>query len=244
VLTFQLNKAVPMRVLDVLPAFPGAAATSGITVVTSRDGLRPFLNRQTDPEVPEPEGLGSLPMSPFSASIWSTQGPGEVRRALAAADVPPQQVATMQQVRATPPLLASAWAVGYLGPLQVGAVLLMLGAGALLARRLLDRDLVTDLMLRHMGWSTRELLASRTREVVAVFVVAGLAGALAVALMVVAPTSLESVPEIPPEAEPRATWGAGAWWATALASALLAAYAVLVGGARGRAPEEVLRDTR
>ena len=39
--------------------------------------------------------------------------------------------------------------------------------GVLLARRLLDRDRVSDVLMRHMGWSWRSLTLSRTGELAA-----------------------------------------------------------------------------
>jgi hypothetical protein len=231
---------VAAQVVAVVDAFPGTAGLSpDVTVVTSRKGLFRLLSTGVDPRTPPEKTFGGE----FTAVVWSTRSAREVRATLEGAGLVGDHVQRLADARSRPELLASAWAVGYLRPLELGAGLLVAAAVVLLVRRLLERDAVTDLVLRRMGWSRRELLSSRAREVLSVLAVSGAAAAASIALLLLAPTTIESVPRLPPVTAPHLTVGDLAWWAGACVSLLLLAAAVLAVGHR-RPAAEVLRGNR
>jgi len=232
--------AVPYRVIAVVDAFPGASALrSDVTMIVPRAGFLPWLSPLVSPRT-DPSRV----RAPFRAAVWSSADRATTLRAVGSAGLDAGQVTVVAQARSQPRLLAADWAVGYLGPLQLGSVLLVIGAVLLLGRRLLDRDAVTDVVLARMGWTSRELLASRSREVLGVASLSLGAAALTTALLFLAPTTLESVPELPPLATPSLAWTDVAWWLGCALVALALGTAFLAWGARRRVPQEVLRDIR
>ncbi|MEZ5092607.1 hypothetical protein [Nocardioides sp.] len=231
---------VPITVVAVLDTFPGTTAASpDVTVVAARSGL--FARRLTgiDPRIKSESTLAGE----FSAQVWSGRSTHDLRAALEGEGLVGEHEQTIQQVGSRPELLASGWAVGYLGPLEVGAALLVVAAVVLLARRLVERDVVTDLLLQRMGWTRRELAASRARELVAALVVAWLAAALTIWLLVRAPTTIETVPQLPPLTRPHLDTRELVTWLGGVVGVLVAGLLVLARGSR-TPPEEVLRGNR
>lgn len=241
-LTISGSTSVEAVVVAAVEAFPGSESENGdVTVVAPTGPLLAALPRSFRPSTPYEETVGS---GVFSAAIWSSVPAPVVRQRLEDAGLEVQEVASLAQTRARPALLAADWAVGYLLPLGMAAVSLVVGTGLLLARRLLERDRVSDVLLRHMGWSWRALTASRLCELVATLALAALASVVATLALVLGPTVVETSADLPPIARPELYAGGVAWWlASWLVVVLAAAIALALGGSRRRTGE-VLRDQR
>ena len=81
--------------------------------------------------------------------------------------------------------------------------MLLVGAAALLlAVRLADRDRVSDVLLRRMGFSARDLAAARTWEVAGVVGSSLLAAVAGVAALALAPSMIEPDVSLPPVTRP------------------------------------------
>lgn len=241
-LTFNGATNVDAVVVAAVEAFPGSESEDGVfTVVAPTGPLVAALPRPFRPSTPYAENLGS---GVFSAGIWSSGSAAEVQQRLDEAGLEAQEVALLEQTRARPELLAADWAVGYLLPLGLAAVCLVVGTGLLLARRLLERDRVSDVLLRHMGWSWGALSASRMCELVATLALAGLASVLATLALALGPTVVETSAALPPVARPELTGAGVAWWLASWALVALAAAAALGLGGSQRRAGEVLRDQR
>ena len=100
-------------------------------------------------------------------------------------------------------LIAASWAAGYVLALGCVALALALAAALVLALRLADRDAVSDVLLGRMGFGSSELARSRTWEVAYAVLTAVLAAALATAVLVLAPTTIDATATIPPLTRPR-----------------------------------------
>lgn len=241
-LTFNGSTDVDAVVVASVEAFPGSESEDGtVTVLAPTGPLVAALPRPFRPSTPYDETLGA---GVFSAGIWSSGSAADVQQRLDDAGLEAQEVALLEQTRARPELLAADWAVGYLLPLGLAAVCLVVGTGLLLARRLLERDRVSDVLMRHMGWTWGALSTSRMWELVATLALAGLAAVVATLALALGPTVVETSAALPPVARPEVTGAGVAWWLASWVLVALAAGTVLVlGGGRGRAGE-VLRDQR
>ena len=225
-----------------LPALPGTEAGRGDeSIVVDRLGLLDRLPDSLDPRTPVGEFSGAgVP----SAELWSTEDPAALEERLRDAGVEPVGVELRSLVRTQPQLLAAGWAVDYLAPWGLACVLLVLGLTVLLCRRALDRDAVSDVMLRRAGWSAGARTLARAREVAGVLAVATVGGAVGVALLLVSPTVLETVPDVLPVARPRLDGVGVLVWGLVVLGALATAVVTLAVGQDRRPPQEVLRDHR
>lgn len=241
-LTFNSATDVEAVVVAVVEAFPGSESEDGtVTVVAPTRPLVRALPRPFRPSTPFDQTLGA---GVFSAAVWSSASPAAVQQRLTDAGLESQEVALLAEERARPELLSADWAVGYLLPLGLAALSLVLGTGLVLARRLLDRDRVSDVLLRHMGWTWRALTASRAIELVATLVLAAVAAAVATTALLAGPTVVETSAQLPPLARPVLTGDGLGWWLASWGSvAIGGAVALALGGSRRRAAE-VLRDQR
>ncbi len=139
-----------------------------------------------------------------TSSVWSAASSGDLRSALRGAHVAADgDLTTSDGQRVTHGLVASTWAAAYVAAL--GGVVLVLGfaAALVLALRLADRDAVSDVLLRRVGFSTGELARSRAWEVGRAVVVALVAAGLSVAVLVAVPTMIDATTTIAPLARPR-----------------------------------------
>lgn len=241
-LTFSGLTRVDAVVVAAVDAFPGSESENGVVTVVAPTGpLVAALPRPFRPSTPYSETVGA---GVFSAGIWSSAPAAKVQQQLDEAGLVAEQVALLDQARARPDLLSADWAVGYLLPLGLAAGCLVVGTGLLLARRLLERDRVSDVLMRHMGWTWGALSTSRMYELLATLALAGAAAVVATLVLALGPTVVETSAVIPPVARPALTATGVAWWLASWVVVALAAAVVLgVGGTRRRAGE-VLRDQR
>lgn len=241
-LTFNTSVDVDAEVVAAVAAFPGSESEDGVvTVLAPTRQLVRALPRAFAPGTPFDETIGA---GVFSASIWSSGSSTAVQQRLRDVGLESQEVTLLAASRARPELLAASWAVGYLVPLGLAAACLVAATGLLLARRLLERDRVPDVLLRHMGWSWRSLTLSRTGELVATIALAVLAAGLATTVLVLGPTVVETSAQLPPLARPTVSAGGLAWWVASWLLVLLAAVLALASGGGRRRAGEVLRDQR
>ena len=193
---------VPFEVVGVVPAFPGSEAQPGdvTLVVDARRMFKeiPFAN-PTVFRRPEDPGAGA-----FNAEIWSAQSSRAVRAGLENRRKPIEAGATLrrEEAAARSRLLAAHWSSGYVVALGAGAMLLVGAAALLLAVRLADRDRVSDVLLRRMGFSARDLALSRTWEVAWVVGSAVVAAVIAVIALTLVPTMVEPDVSLLPETRP------------------------------------------
>lgn len=241
-LTFNSSVDVDAVVVAAVEAFPGSESEDGaVTVVAPTRQLVRALPRAFAPSTPFDQTLGA---GVFSASVWSSESSTAVQQRLRDVGLESQEVTLLAASRARPELLSASWAVGYLVPLGLAAACLVAATGLLLARRLLERDRVPDVLLRHMGWSWRSLTLSRTGELVAAIALAVLAAGLATTVLVLGPTVVETSAQLPPLARPALSADGLVWWVASWLLVLLAAVLALASGGGRRRAGEVLRDQR
>ncbi len=158
-MSFNSSVDVDAVVVAAVEAFPGSESEDGVvTVVAPTRQLVRALPRAFRPSTPFDQTLGA---GVFSASVWSSASSASVQQRLRDVGLESQEVTVVAGSRARPELLSATWAVGYLVPLGLAAACLVVATGLLLARRLLERDRVPDVLLRHMGWTWRALTLSR-----------------------------------------------------------------------------------
>jgi hypothetical protein len=240
VLTFDGTNTVPVFVLGVVPAFPGSGlGTGSVTVVTSSSRLFRLVPPTFDPRR---RGAARDDPGAFTSSVWSRRTGADLRAQLAGVHVEHDGVVeSAASTRTANGLVGPTWAAAY--ALALGAVLLALAlaAGLVLALRLADRDSVSDVVLRRMGYRPRDLARARAWEVGYAVATALVAACGAVAALVLAPTSIDAAAGIPPLAHPRVS-GADVLAVVAVLTALvLSAWAGGTLLARRRPVAEVLR---
>lgn len=231
--------SIPYEVVGVVPAFPGSAnEPTDVTLVVSTT----LVMAQVPPTIdPLRVGASSEDAGTFRSTVWSHGAAARLSEELAADGVPVREVETRGGLQVRNGLVASTWAADYL--LSLAAVLLVVAASAalVLALRLRERDAVSDVVLRRMGFGSRELARGRWWEAVGTLTTALVAGALAVLVLLAAPTLIDQTAAIAPLARPRV-----GWWLVLVLGATLAVLLLgvgLVGGRRTRRrAAEVLRE--
>ncbi|MBZ5737528.1 hypothetical protein [Nocardioides mangrovi] len=240
IIVFDGSSSVPIRVVGVVPAFPGSEADPGVltAVADSR-----WLFRLVPPTI-DPRKEGSLSKTPgaFTSFVWSRDSASGLRADLDQADVATDGVvATAADARIDNGLVASSWAAGYVLALGVVLLVLALAAGLLLALRLAERDTTSDVLLRRMGFRDDELARARAWELAAALATAALAAGAAVGVLLLAPTTIDASPSIPPIAHPRTGVADAAVPVAGLALLVLLAWLAESLPVRRHDPAEVLR---
>jgi hypothetical protein len=180
---------VAFQVVRVVTAFPGSESEVGdVAVVVDAKRLISMIPG-FDPTLLQ--GAASSGSGVFSAEVWSQRSSASVSAAIDRAGLIVQHSRLREQARTDSDLLAAGWSSGYVVALGAGAVLLVGAAVLLLAVRLADRDRVSDVLLRRMGYSPRDLALARTWEVAGVVGSALLAAAAAVGVLALAPSMVE-----------------------------------------------------
>ena len=218
-ISFDSVVDIPVFVLDVVDAFPGSESVTGaVTVVAGARRLFKVLPPDLDPR--RKFAQAGAPGAMVS-EVWADLSARDLRRALDDAEITTDApVETSGRAMTSNGLVASTWAAAYVLALGVVVLALALAAGLVLALRLADRDRVSDVLLRRMGYAARDLARARAWEVGYAVGTAVLAAALATAVLVVAPTTIDARAKIPPLSRPRpgvpaglvlvlVAWGAG-----------------------------------
>jgi putative ABC transport system permease protein len=246
-LTF-FTTPLPIDVVDVLPAFPGADPRFP-TVVTSIRLLDPLL--ADDPRyrpVPLPRGIslgGELrnDEAGFDVQVWSAGGADALDEVLAPSGVEPERTATLAQAEQEPTLAAARRGLGYQRALGICLAALAGLALCLYADRAAARGRAADLLLRRVGFGRAGAGRARTIELC----LTGLAGLLLAlaGVALVAPLA-DRLVDGSPGAVPALTFRptAAGVAATVAAGLLAVALAAAVTAVRGRTGSdgEVLRD--
>jgi hypothetical protein len=239
-LNFYDEYFVPYVVAGVLPAFPGSEAEVGdVTVVLDIHRIIRYIPRHLDPRR-TPESQIEL-AGRYVTWVWSAQRPDTVSDELYHDGITPRRALIRSTAAADNALLAAGWSSGYVVALGGAALLLVAAAALVLAVRLADRDAVSDVLLRRMGYGTRELAAARTWEVAAAVVAALVAAAVSVAAMVLGPSLVEPAARVQPLTRPLS--GVSDGLVLVLAGVVLVVAAGAIAGRRAgtRTPAEVLR---
>ncbi|MBJ7358456.1 hypothetical protein [Nocardioides sp.] len=199
---FSSEFSVPIKVIGVVDAFPGSEASNGtVTVVASRRMLFPLLPPTVDPQLP---GASATDAGAFASLVWSNDPPATLRAAFERAGLATDgEVRTSEQARIVNELVASTWVASYVLALGGVVLVLALGAGIVLVLRLAARDTVSDVVLRRMGYDAGQLARARAWEVGYAAATAIVAAALATAVLVLAPSSIDALAGIPPVSRPR-----------------------------------------
>ena len=188
-------------VVGVVDAFPGSEAESGdVTIVAAADALLRFVPPQLDPRLIPPPTVPDA--GRLSTWVWSLRSPDHVAQALDRVDIVPQSSLLRSTAATQPELRAAGWSSGYVVALGAAALLLVGAATLVLAVRLADRDAVTDVLLRRMGFSPGDLAGARTWEVAAVVAGSLVAAAASVLVLVLAPTTVEPAADVLPLTRP------------------------------------------
>jgi putative ABC transport system permease protein len=180
------NPSLPVRVVMTLKAFPGSRPGRGL-VVADLAGLSRSL---------QGNGVTAFP----AHQLWAKGDPAEVLRALSAARVPVDTVATAGAAKRTPRFLALSWTLGYLEALGVAAgVVALLGMVLYLQARQRDRE-VAYALARRMGLSSAAHGLSVAGELAGMLLTAFVIGAgLAVLAAALVVGKLDPLPALPPE---------------------------------------------
>lgn len=231
---------IPFQVVGVVSAFPGSESEAGkTTVIMSARRLIKLLPRTVNPIR---KGAQSTAAGAFKSQVWSSRAPGDLRAALNAVKVATDgTLVSADRERVGNGLIASSWAAAYVLALGGVALALAVAAALVLALRLADRDAVSDVLLRRMGFHSGELARSRTWEVAYAALTAVLAAALATAVLVLAPTAIDATATIPPLTRPRPDLDDVLTMAGVLVGIVLLAWLIGAQRARRRNPAEVLR---
>ncbi|CAI9409235.1 hypothetical protein [Nocardioides sp. T2.26MG-1] len=231
---------VPIQVVGVVDAFPGSESQpNDYTVVISSRRIFPLVPQTIDPRR---KGATSGEAGAFTSWVWSDGSSAELRDTLRAAHVAGDgELVTADGRRVANGLVASTWAAAYVAAL--GGVVLVLGfaAALVLALRLADRDAVSDVLLRRVGFSNGELARSRAWEIGRAVGVALVAAGLSVAVLVAAPTMIDATTSIAPLARPRPGVRDAVTLAAVLVAIVLVAWLVGARRAARRRTAEVLR---
>ena len=240
VIDFDTVLDVPVYVLGVVAAFPGSEIEPGtVTVVADSRRLFKLVTPDLDPRH---RGANSTLPGALTSTVWSRESPAELRARLGDADVATDgTVETAAEARIGNSLVASAWAGGYVLALGAVVLALALAAGLVLALRLSDRDTVSDVLLRRMGYRSADLARARAWELGYAVATAVVAAVLAAAVLVLAPSSIDAAAGIPPLTHPRPELSDLLWLLGVLAALVLLAWLAGTLLTRRRSAAEVLR---
>jgi hypothetical protein len=188
-------------VVGVVDAFPGSETESAdVTVVAAADALLRFVPSQLDPRLIPPPTVPDA--GRLSTWVWSHRSPAGVALSLDRAGIVPQASLLRSTAASRPELRAASWSSGYVVALGAAALLLVGAATLVLAARLADRDAVTDVLLRRMGFRVADLAGARTWEVATVVAGSVVAAAVSVLVLAVAPTTVEPAADVLPLTRP------------------------------------------
>lgn len=239
-ISFDTVVDVPVHVVAVLDAFPGSESVAGaVSVVAGARRLFRVLPPDLDPRRPMSRSGAAGAMV---SEVWADLSARDLRHELADAEVTTDEVlATAGRTQTSNGLVASTWAAAYVLALGAVVLALALAAGLVLGLRLADRDRVSDVLLRRIGYAARDLARARAWEVGYAVATAVLAAGLATAVLVLAPSTIDAVAVIPPLSRPRPGVGDAIVLVGVLVVLVLAAWVAGTVLARRRAAAEVLR---
>jgi hypothetical protein len=142
---------VPITVIDVLPAFPGAAGRLP-TVVVPADSFFTFLG-QADPRVRPPPDSARFSRGPveYSPFLWSATNLPALQRILEPLGVEPGITTIAATAEQQPDLVAARSSTGYLVALGLCVAGLAILGLAMFAERAATRARAADLLLARMG---------------------------------------------------------------------------------------------
>ena len=240
VLDFGFGFSLPVYVVAVVDAFPGSERHPGVTTVVMDS--RRMMKLLPPPIDPRRRGASYDDPGSFTSTVWSSRSTPQLRAEMQDAHLDTAGLlTTAKQERIEAGLVASTWAAGYVVALGAVALALALAAGLVLVLRLTDRDVVSDVLLRRMGYAPADLARTRAWEVGYAVATALLAAVVAVAVLVLGPAIIDAAAVIPPPTRPRpGAVDAGALLAV-LVGLVLLAWVLGTVAVRRRSAAEVLR---
>ncbi|MEP9363984.1 hypothetical protein ABLE68_13530 [Nocardioides sp. CN2-186] len=241
-ISFDSVVTVPVYVLGVVDAFPGSETEPGsVTVVIDSRRLFKLVPPPVDPRKKvDPGSIG--PGGQLTSVVWSQASGHALRSQLGAADITTDgTLETATEARVENGLVASTWAAGYVLALGGVVLALALAAGLVLALRLSDRDAVSDVLLRRMGYRPADLARARAWEVGYAVATAVVAALIAAAVLVLGPVIIDAAARIPPLSQPRPQWSDLVWLLGVLVALVLLAWVAGTVLTRRRSAAEVLR---
>ncbi len=241
-INFDSVVTVPVYVLGVVAAFPGSETEPGsVTVVIDSRRLFKLVPPPVDPRKKvDPASVG--PGGQLTSVVWSQDSAKVLRDQLDAEGIATNGVVeTAAEARVENGLVASTWAAGYVLALGGVVLALALAAGLVLALRLSDRDAVSDVLLRRMGYRPADLARARAWEVGYAVATAVVAALLAAAVLVFGPTIIDAAAGIPPLSHPRPEVSDLLWLLGVLVALVLLAWVAGTVLTRRRSAAEVLR---
>ena len=243
VLGFTSEAIIPAQVVGVVDAFPGSERETGtVTVVVDSHRLFRLLGREPPVIDPRVKGAASDDAGAFTSTVWSSRSLPELRDQLAAAHLTTDgAVTTAAQDRIDNGLVASTWAAAYVVALGAVTLLLALAAGLVLVLRLSDRDTVSDVVLRRMGYGAGDLARARSWEVGYAVATGLLAAVVAAGVLVLGPVTIDATAGIPPLARPRPAVADAAALLAVLVGLVLVSWPLGTLVARRRSAAKVLR---
>ena len=169
---------VPVRFLDVVPAFPGHDDDFAMVVVPA-DSFFLYLGA-LDPRVKPPAGSGRFNRAPsdYFPSLWSADGVAGIRAVTDPAGVKIESTTTMAQVAQQPDLVAARRSTGAQVALGASVALVALLVLVMYAERRAAVARAADLMLARMGLRRRGVLRARAVELAVLTLLGALAAAL------------------------------------------------------------------
>jgi putative ABC transport system permease protein len=174
---------VPVRFLDVVPAFPGHDDDLGMVVVPA-DSFFLYLGA-LDPRVAPPKGSGRFNRAPsdYFPSLWSADGVAGIGAVADPAGVKIDSTTTFAQVAQEPDLVAARRSTGAQVALGASVALVALLVLVMYAERRAAVARAADLMLARMGLRRRGVLRARAVELAVLTLLGALGAALGAALL-------------------------------------------------------------
>jgi MYXO-CTERM domain-containing protein len=153
----------PIRMLDVVPAFPGYGGNLPMIVVPADSFFGSFGT--TDPRIaPDPRASGFDSLSEFMASLWTSRTPDTLRAILQPAGLESKNLVTLDRIRQRPEIVAARQSTGYQLALGVCVAALAALGLAMFADRAATRARAADLMLTRLGLGARGIRRARALE--------------------------------------------------------------------------------
>jgi len=175
---------VPIEIMDVVPAFPGASGALP-TVVVPADSFFSYLGT-ADPRVRPPARSSRFnrPPSEYSPALWSATNLGSLQDIMTKNELAPGLTTSYSQAAQNPDLVAARGSTGYqmaLGLCVAGLAVLGL---AMFAERSVTKARAADLMLNRMGLGAGGIGRARAVELAVFAVIALLLAGAGVAVIV------------------------------------------------------------
>jgi hypothetical protein len=175
---------VPIKVMDVVQAFPGGGGDLPLMVVPA-DSFFSFLG-ESDPRVRPNPGSGRFTRGPteYFPYLWSSTDLAALQRILEAHEVEAGAITRYDQIAQEPDLVAARSSIGYQVALGLCVAALAVLGLAMFADRSVTRARAADLLLTRMGLGRSGTARARALELAAFALIALLLAGVGVGVIV------------------------------------------------------------